>query len=116
MSTTTTLPYQESAIDSANGVGVLIQQCIQNDTRAQKQLYDRFAPLHYAKIRRYVSEASEANEILNESFYKILTNLKNYTSTGSFEGWMHRITINTILDYLRKQKNINIFKESNQMK
>lgn len=86
---------------------MLIRQCIANDKRAQKQLYERFAPTLYAKVRRYVSEVSEANEILNDSFFKIFTNLTGYSSTGSFEGWIHRITINTIMDFLRKQKRYN---------
>lgn len=94
----------KESTQSANGIDVLIKQCIGNDKRAQKELYEHFAPLHYAKIRRYVSEQVEANELLNESFFKIFRNLKHYNFTGSFEGWMHRITINTVLDYLRKQK------------
>ncbi len=89
------------AIDT-DGLSLLINQCRLKDKKAQKELYDRFAPILYAKIRRYIPELSNANEILNESFFKILTNLDTYTATGSFEGWMHRITINTIMDFLRK--------------
>lgn len=104
MTSSSTFSLQGSTLEGADGLAVLINQCIANDKRAQKQLYDRFAPTLYAKVRRYVSEVSEANEILNDSFFKIYTHLKDYTATGSFEGWMHRITINTIMDYLRKQK------------
>jgi RNA polymerase sigma-70 factor (ECF subfamily) len=89
------------AIDT-DGLSLLINQCRLKDRKAQKDLYDRFAPTLYAKIRRYIPEFSNANEILNESFFKILTNLDTYAATGSFEGWMHRITINTIMDFLRK--------------
>lgn len=85
-----------------DGLLLLVTGCKSNDKKAQKQLYDRFAPTLYAKIRRYVPELSSANEILNESFLKILTNLESFSGTGSFEGWMHRITINTIMDFLRK--------------
>lgn len=114
MSITNTFTPNEST-QSAIGIDVLIKQCIGQDQRAQKALYDRFAPLHYAKIRRYVTEQVEANELLNESFYKIFSNLQHYNFTGSFEGWMHRITINTILDYLRKQKKYqNIRKEETE--
>lgn len=89
------------SIDTVD-LSLLINQCRLEDKKAQKDLYDRFAPTLYAKIRRYIPEFSNANEILNESFFKILTNLEAYTATGSFEGWMHRITINTIMDFLRK--------------
>ncbi|MES2477796.1 MAG: sigma-70 family RNA polymerase sigma factor [Bacteroidota bacterium] len=107
MTTISTFSLQGSTLEGADGLAMLISQCIANDKRAQKQLYERFAPSLYAKIRRYVSEVSEANEILNDSFFKIFTNLTAYSSTGSFEGWMHRITINTIMDFLRKQKRYN---------
>lgn len=86
------------------GLLLLIRQCKEQGRQAQKKLYDRFAPVLYAKIRRYVPEINHANEILNDSFFKILTHLENYTATGSFEGWMHRITINTIMDFLRKKQ------------
>jgi RNA polymerase sigma factor (sigma-70 family) len=104
VATTNTFSLQSSTLEGADDLVVLIQQCIDKNRRAQKELYDRFAPIHYAKIRRYVSDIAEANAILNESFFKIFIYLKDYKANGAFEGWMHRITINTTLDYLRKQK------------
>jgi RNA polymerase sigma factor (sigma-70 family) len=81
----------------------LIAPCIAGNRKAQKELYDRFAPVLYPRIRRYIADLSLAQEILNDSFYKILTNLNSFSASGSFEGWMHRITINTITDHLRKK-------------
>lgn len=82
---------------------LLINLSKANDRKAQQKLYDRYAPTMYAKIRRYVYDASSAGEILNDSFFKILTNLDSFSATGSFEGWIHRITVNTIMDYMRKK-------------
>jgi RNA polymerase sigma-70 factor (ECF subfamily) len=101
---------QESANIGDDRLLALIHLCINDDRKAQKELYQLFAPIQYAKIRRYVPEVADANILLNESFFKILTHLKDFSFTGSFEGWMHRITINTVMDFLRKQKkhqNIN---------
>jgi RNA polymerase sigma factor (sigma-70 family) len=94
---------KDGALLGTEGVFLLIQQCIAKDKRAQKKLYDHYAPMLYAKIRRYVYDTSHAGEILNESFFKILTHIETYTNTGSFEGWIHRITLNTIMDFLRKK-------------
>jgi RNA polymerase sigma-70 factor (ECF subfamily) len=80
----------------------LIQLCIGKDRRAQKQLYEKFSPWLYGMIRRYVFSADTAQEILNDSFFKILTRLDSYSFTGPFEGWARRIAINTITDYIRK--------------
>lgn len=82
---------------------VLLQLSKANDRKAQRQLYDRYAPALYAKIRRYVYDTSSAGEILNDSFFKILTHLDSFSATGSFEAWIHRITVNTIMDHMRKK-------------
>ena len=74
---------------------------------AQKKLYDQYAPFIYGIIKRYVYNGGQADEILNDSFYKILTGLHGYAFKGSFEGWMRRIVNNTITDNFRK----NIKKE-----
>lgn len=80
----------------------LIRQCIAQNRAAQKKLYDHYAPLIYGIIKRYTYNNSLADEILNDSFYKILTNLQNYSFKGSFEGWIRRIVINTVTDNFRK--------------
>lgn len=105
MNTSTTSPIANNSLNqAAEELVVLIDGCKNGDRKAQKLLYDRYAPTHYAKIRRYVTEINDANAILNDSFFKIFTHITNFTTLGSFEGWMHRVTINTILDFLRKQK------------
>lgn len=80
----------------------LIRDCIAQNRVAQKKLYDRYAPFLYGMVKRYVYNTGQADEILNDAFYKILTGLSGYTSKGSFEGWMRRIVINTITDNFRK--------------
>ncbi|HRO43529.1 MAG TPA: sigma-70 family RNA polymerase sigma factor [Flavipsychrobacter sp.] len=80
----------------------LIRQCIAQNRLAQKKLYDEYAPLLYSIIKRYTYNNGQADEILNDSFFKILTNLQSYSMKGSFEGWMRRIVINTITDHFRK--------------
>lgn len=80
----------------------LIQDCIAGKPAAQKQLYDRYAPMVYGIIRRYISQDAAAKEILNDSFYKILTRLDSYGFKGAFEGWMRTIAVYTITDHVRK--------------
>lgn len=83
---------------------VLLRQCIEGLRPAQKRLYDMHAPRCYGIIRRYIyDDELLAEEVLNDSFYKILTRLQQYSFQGSFEGWIRRIVINTITDHLRKK-------------
>ncbi len=83
-------------------IKVLISQCIAQDIHAQKALYDKFSPMAYGVIKRYTRHDEIAQEMLNDSFYKIFTKLDQYAHTGSFEGWIRRIVINTVTDHLRK--------------
>ena len=84
------------------GLQELIRDCLAQNRMAQKKLYDQYAPFIYGIIKRYVYNGGQADEILNDSFYKILTGLHGYAFKGSFEGWMRRIVINTITDNFRK--------------
>ncbi len=79
---------------------------MQNHADAQRELYERYSPLLMGVCMRYAKDRAEAEDILQESFIKIFSKLKKYNSQGSWEGWLRRITINTAIDHLRKQKNM----------
>lgn len=95
---------------SANGdnsslwedANLLIQECIAGNRAAQKVLYNKYAPMAYGMIKRYTQHTEIADEILNDSFYKIFTKISSYSGTGSFEGWMKRVVANTVTDHMRK--------------
>lgn len=53
---------------------------------------------------RYAKDKDDAKDVLHEAFLKVFGNLKNYNGSGSFEGWIRRIMVNTSIDYLRKNK------------
>ncbi len=44
----------------------------------------------------------EAEDILQDAFIKIFSNLEKYEGKGSFEGWMRRIVVNTALKNYHK--------------
>lgn len=50
---------------------------------------------------RYAKNMQDAEQLLNDGFLKIFTQIDKYGNTGSFEGWMKRVVVNTCLDYLR---------------
>lgn len=92
----------QSPVSGNNQHQELIQACIAHDRIAQKKMYDLFAPFILGIIRRYTYDLTLADEILNDTFYKIFTALHQYAFKGSIEGWMRRIAINTITDTFRK--------------
>ena len=94
-------------------LSVLIKDCIAQKRSAQKKLYDTYSPVAYGIIKRYLySNDGMAQEVLNDSFYKIFIKLEQYSFQGAVEGWIRRIVINTITDHLRKNiKNDKTHKE-----
>ena len=82
----------------------LIERCRQLDARAQRTLYDRFAPKMLGVCRRYLSNREDAEDILVEAMFKVFDNIESYSNMGSFEGWIRRIVVNEALMFLRKRK------------
>lgn len=83
----------------------LIRNCIQQDRKAQELLYHKFSKKMYGVCLGYAKDRDEAKDILQEGFIKVFTNLKKYTTDGSFEGWIRRIIVNTAIDHYRKSTN-----------
>ena len=53
---------------------------------------------------RYARSREEAIEILNDGFYKILTNLDKYSPGLSFKGWLRTIMVNASIDHYRRNE------------
>ena len=51
---------------------------------------------------RYSKDYTEAEDIVQDGFIKVFKNIKEFKNTGSFEGWMRKIMVNTALEKFRK--------------
>jgi RNA polymerase sigma-70 factor (ECF subfamily) len=79
----------------------LIDGCIKNDIRAQKQLYEKYASLMMSVCLRYVRDRDIAQNLLQDGFIKLFDKIHTYSGAGSFVGWMRKIFVNTALEHLR---------------
>ncbi|MFC2101579.1 RNA polymerase sigma factor [Bacteroidota bacterium] len=75
----------------------LIKRCLQHDSAAQKELYERYSPRMYGMCLRYSQHTLEAQDILQEGFIRVFQQLHQFRNRGSFEGWLKRIFINTAI-------------------
>lgn len=82
----------------------LIKECIAGKSLAQKQLYQTYSRKMMGVCLRYAGNYDEAKDVLQEGFIKLFEKLGTFSGTGSFEGWMRRIFVNTALDAYRKNK------------
>jgi RNA polymerase sigma factor (sigma-70 family) len=82
---------------------LLIQACRRQDRKAQKLLYEQLAPEMFGVCKRYIRKREDAEDVLVEAFFKILSNIGSFKGEGSFKGWARRIVVNECLMFLRKR-------------
>lgn len=80
----------------------LILECKKNNRKAQKELYDKYAPVLLGVCLRYAKDSSEAEDVLQEGFIKIFDKIDLYNNKGAFEGWLRRLMVNTAISNYRK--------------
>lgn len=80
----------------------IIELCARHDRKAQQELYDKYSRLLLGVCLRYASDKAEAEDILQDSFLKIFYNIQDYTGSGSFIGWLRKVTVNTAITHYHK--------------
>jgi RNA polymerase sigma-70 factor (ECF subfamily) len=90
------------------GLKQLIENCKNNDTQAQSELYKLFSSKLFSVCLKYSKNTAEAEDNLQDAFLTIFEKIKQFKHKGSFEGWLKRITVNTVLQRYRKEKVFDI--------
>ncbi|TWO33935.1 RNA polymerase sigma factor [Seonamhaeicola sediminis] len=90
----------------------LIENCKVNDTKAQGELYRLFSNKLFSICLKYSRNYAEAEDNLQDSFLTIFNKIEQFKHKGSFEGWLKRITINTVLQRYRNEKVFDIVNEN----
>ncbi len=85
----------------------IIEGCKIGKSYEQGLLFKQYAPKLLGICYRYYNNKDEAEDVLQESFIKILVNIRKYKQKGSFEGWLKKIVINTALNNYRAQIRYN---------
>ena len=77
---------------------------IKNNAAAQEELYNRFSPRMLGVCYRFAKNREDAEDMLQEGFIKIFTQLHQYRNEGALEGWIRRIIVHTCINILKKNK------------
>jgi RNA polymerase sigma factor (sigma-70 family) len=80
----------------------IIDLCARHDRKAQQELYDRYSRLLLGVCMRYAGDKAEAEDILQDAFLKIFFNIKEYSGSGSFAGWLRKVAVNTAITHYHK--------------
>ncbi|MFM9908562.1 MAG: RNA polymerase sigma factor [Chitinophagaceae bacterium] len=82
----------------------LITGCINNNRKAQEQLYQRFYGPMASICLRYTRNEEDAIEVLHNGFLKVYKKMHTYdTSKASLYTWIRKIVVNTAIDFIRQR-------------
>ncbi len=83
---------------------LMLAGSIKNNASAQEELYSRFSPRMLGVCYRFAKNREDAEDMLQEGFIKVFTQLHQYRNEGSLEGWIRRIVVHTCINVLKKNK------------
>ena len=86
----------------------LLEGCRKGRSSEQRKLYDRLAPKMLGVCLRYIKDREEAEHVMIGGIVKVFEKLDQFKSEGSFEGWVRRIVVNDCLMYIRKNRNMSL--------
>lgn len=84
--------------------GQLVKALKDREPRAQKVVYERYSARMMAVCIRYVSNQTNAEEVMIDGFMRVYSKIDQFREEGSFEGWLRRIMVTEALMFLRRTK------------
>ena len=82
----------------------MLAGCLQNNAASQDALYCRFSPRMLGVCYRFGKNREDAEDMLQEGFIKVFSQIHQYRSEGALEGWIRRIIVHTCINVLKKNK------------
>ena len=80
-----------------------ISAAARGDRMAFRQLVLDHSRAMFRVAWRLCNDEAIAEDIVQESFIKAWQKIGDFRMQSSFRSWLHRITVNSAMDYLRKQ-------------
>src|SRR5215468_11552466 len=83
---------------------LIIAGCLNGNPIAQRELYNRYSPKMLSVCYRYAKSREDAEDMLQEGFIKVFTQIKQFQNRGALEGWIRKIVVHTCINNLKKNK------------
>jgi len=84
----------------------LIRRSRAGDTQAMGSIYEHYKSPLFGLAYRYTNNATAAEDLIQDIFLKVFTNLPGLDNDDAFVGWLYRIAVNTCLSFLRSHKRV----------
>lgn len=82
----------------------LIAACQQGDLSAFNLLVLRWEKPLFNLAYRYVADAAAAQDLVQDTFVRVLKSIGQYAHRGAFRSWLYSIAVNLCRDHLKRRK------------
>jgi len=84
----------------------LVEQCLSGQRSAWQALYEQYKTPLFRLCLRYAANRQEAEDWLQDAFIKAFDDLAQYRGGGPLGAWLRKVTLNAVLQNLRKKKTL----------
>lgn len=82
----------------------MLTGCLENNAAAQEALYAHFSAKMLGVCYRFGKNREDAEDMLQEGFIKVFSQIYQYRNEGALEGWIRRIVVHTCINSIKKNK------------
>ena len=91
-----------ACVSDSAGERTLVVAAKNGDEQAFETLFKRYQQKTFAVVLRYTRVVEDAEDIVQQNFYKAFAHLCQFQGQSSFSTWLTRIAINEALMFLRR--------------
>ena len=96
----------------------LIELVKEGDISAFEELYDKYSKIISRFVYQYTGNTQDTEEIVQEIFLKLFVSIRKYSKREgvTFLSWFMRVSINTSLNYIKKERSGKMICDQNYIK
>jgi len=93
----------------------IIEGCLAGKRKSFSLLYKKYASVMLGVCMRYCKNRGDAEDVMQDGFLKVFSQVHKFRNEGSFEGWIKRIMINAAIDNYQSNLRLSFVQESGSL-
>ncbi len=98
-------------LEKSDPIHRILEECRLGKREGQRKLFEHFFGYAMNICLRYSRSREEAEEVLNNAFLKVFSNLDKYDPSYPFKTWFRSLLIHAAVDYYRINQKYPVFLE-----
>jgi RNA polymerase sigma-70 factor (ECF subfamily) len=90
----------------------IIEGCLAGKRKSFSLLYKKYASTMLGICMRYCKNRIDAEDVMQDGFLKVFSQVHKFRREGSFEGWIKRIMINAAIDNYQNNLRLAFIQDS----